>query len=656
MATFSEVASFSGLASGIRWRDMIDQIIALESRPIIALEQKISLSESRVGAWDAYRAAVQTLNDAVLGLESGDALRVFKASTNVPAGVTSALASVSASATASPGSHLVDVLAVATGERLGSSVFASRSTALGLTGELRVNGKLIQITAGDTLDSIAQRFNTASGGTGGTGVSASILTLGTDQYRLVLTSKDTGAAGIDIVDGAAGVLQGLGFTDGTTTIKSATSNGALGDAFADSTSSVGSLLGFTSAGAGTVTIGGEAVAIDLASDTLDAIALAVNSAATTAGKGFRATVVDDTSSGSALKRLEISGTTSFVDSAHVLEELGIVEGGRGAIAQVVQGEPLTAGDATTPATAATALASLWSDGTAAGVQTGDTLTISGTRGDGSAFGFTYTVAAGDTLQSILDRLNDPVDGLAAGSRTATASVGADGSIVVTDDTGGASRLSLSIVAHNEGGGALDFGAFSTATAGLDREITAGADAELMIDGAYFTSASNSVTDTVPGLSLTVSAVTGTPVTVTVDRDVDTAAAAVKAVVDAYNSLSDYVTTQLTPPAEGGTPNPLYGNSVLRTMRSTLRLAFQGTIASDVANGLTRMQDLGVEIQKDGKFTLDEAKLKAAISADGDAVVRLLGLSGSADAASIQYLFAGDATKSGTYAVDITQAA
>ncbi|MGH7506400.1 MAG: flagellar filament capping protein FliD, partial [Longimicrobiales bacterium] len=91
-------------------------------------------------------------------------------------------------------------------------------------------------------------------------------------------------------------------------------------------------------------------------------------------------------------------------------------------------------------------------------------------------------------------------------------------------------------------------------------------------------------------------------------------------------------------------------------RSTVRLAFQGTIASDVANGLTRMQDLGVEIQKDGKFTLDEAKLKAAISADGGAVVRLLGLSGSADAASIQYLFAGDATKSGTYAIDITQAA
>ena len=92
------------------------------------------------------------------------------------------------------------------------------------------------------------------------------------------------------------------------------------------------------------------------------------------------------------------------------------------------------------------------------------------------------------------------------------------------------------------------------------------------------------------------------------------------------------------------------------MRSSLRLALQGTIASDVANGLVRMQDLGVELQKDGKFTLDEAKLKTAIANDGGAVSRLLGLHGAADNASLQYLRAGDATKPGTYAIDVTQAA
>ena len=54
----SDVASFSGLASGIQWRDMIDQIMALEARPITALEQKVSLSQARITTWGAFKTAV----------------------------------------------------------------------------------------------------------------------------------------------------------------------------------------------------------------------------------------------------------------------------------------------------------------------------------------------------------------------------------------------------------------------------------------------------------------------------------------------------------------------------------------------------------------------------------------------------------------------
>ena len=45
-------------------------------------------------------------------------------------------------------------------------------------------------------------------------------------------------------------------------------------------------------------------------------------------------------------------------------------------------------------------------------------------------------------------------------------------LVVTDAAGGASQLALSIVAHNEGGGTLDFGDFDLTTFGpqaRDRE-------------------------------------------------------------------------------------------------------------------------------------------------------------------------------------------
>ena len=77
---------------------------------------------------------------------------------------------------------------------------------------------------------MAYTINAANTGETDTGVTASIVSSG-GGYQLVLTSQTTGAAGIDLVDGGAGVAAGLGLTDGQLTIKHATSDGATSDAF-----------------------------------------------------------------------------------------------------------------------------------------------------------------------------------------------------------------------------------------------------------------------------------------------------------------------------------------------------------------------------------------------------------------------------------------
>jgi flagellar hook-associated protein 2 len=651
------IASFSGLASGIQWNDLIDEIIKVESRPILRLQERISLSRQRAHSWSDFESRVRQLSEAVRGLESGASLRVFRATiAGLSSGVASPLASVSAGPSATPGSHTVRVLSLAASEKLGSGVFGSRSEALGIAGELRVNGVQLRLDANDTLDSIARRINASSGGSSGSGVTASVLTTGPNQFRLILTSSKTGAAGIDLVDGATGALGQLGFTGGSATIKHATSSGAQSDAFASASTAVGALLGFASAPSGAVTIGTLAVNLDLAAMSLDDVAGEINAAASAAGKAITATVVEETVNGVTKHQLDIRGTTSFGDANHVLEALGVVRAGRDAIAQVLQGGALTAGNANTPASATTALADLWVGGAAAGAQVGDTLTLGGTRGDGSTFSIDYTIGAGDTVGDLLGRLNSAADGLQAGSRTATASI-SDGRITVTDAVGGTSRLSLSIVAHNEGGGRLDFGAFGASTLGIARQITAGADAEVEIDGSYFRRSANVITDAVPGLTFNFGvADPNVPVTVNVERDADAAADAIKSVVAAYNALTEFVSTQLAPPPQGGTPQPLYGDGVLRSMRSTLRLAMQATVAPGIANELTRFGDIGIELQRDGKFTVNDARLRNALATDGEAVTRLLGLHGSSDNAALSYSFATDATKPGAYAVHVTQPA
>jgi hypothetical protein len=63
--------------------------------------------------------------------------------------------------------------------------FASRTTGLGLAGELRVADTRIEIQAGDSLDDVARHFNEV---VAATGVTASVLATGSGTYRLILAA------------------------------------------------------------------------------------------------------------------------------------------------------------------------------------------------------------------------------------------------------------------------------------------------------------------------------------------------------------------------------------------------------------------------------------------------------------------------------------
>jgi flagellar hook-associated protein 2 len=656
------LATISGLASGIQWRDLVDQIIRAESRPIELLRSRISEIEARTKAWSDFSAKVTALRDAARALAAGSGFEAFQATVSgVPAGAQAPL-SVTAGAGAAPGLYRVRVLSLAANEKLGSAVFASRTEALGLDGEFLVNGVVVRVKPTDSLDAIARAINAANGGSSASGVTASVLSVGSGAYRLVLTSDRSGAAGIDLVDGASGVLRSLGFLDPTTTLKHATSNGARSDGFASSTIAVGALLGLTAAPAGDVTFGapgqGFTVTLDLATMSLEQIAGAISAAAAAAGSAVRATVVEETIGRSVVHRLSISGTTSFADANRVLEVLGVLQAGRDAVAQRLEsGNALTDGATGSAATGATRLVDLWIGGSPAQVRVGDTLTITGTRGDGSTFSKTFTVQADSTLDDLLAALNSATDGLKAGGRTATASLSADGRIVVADDAGGDSRLALSIVANNEGGGTLDFGAFSTVELGRARQLAAGADAVIEIDGTRVTRSSNTLTDVIPGLTLTLlSAEPGMAVDVAVTRDTAAMVSAIETFVGAYNSLVDFVKDQLTPPPSGGSSKPLASDATLRGIHGHLFQAMETRLAAGIAGTFTRLADIGITIGRDARYVVDKNALTAAVESNPVAVQRLLGLSVEATGALLTSATAGDRTRPGTYAVTITQAA
>ncbi len=640
------VASFSGLASGVQWQDLIDQIIQVESRPQQILQQRITATQTRSAAWLDFRTKLGTFQKAAAALAEDTALDVFSTA------VSGSGFTASASSEASPGSYAIDVRRLATAEKLGSDVFADSTAALGKTGEFWINGVRVAVDASDGLSDVAYSINAANTGTGATHVSASVVRSGAG-YQLVLTSQRTGAEGIDLVDGYPGPLDFLGFTDGSASIKHATTAGATSDDFATRSTGVATLLGMTGGASSDVTIAGQTFTLDLSAG-LDQLAADIN-----AGVGRDvAAVVSDTVDGETVYRLDLEGTTDFADvgGGVALRALGVLEGGRGAVAQTVTSGAALAVSGGAAATAGTDLTALFIGGSATATQPGDTFTVAGTKPDGSAFTLDLEVVASGgaptragytgvtTLDDVLTRLN----GAGGFDGAATADV-AGGRIVVTDAATGASRLGLSIVAHNEGGGALDFGAFGTTAVGRAREIVSGQDAEVVVDGAYATSATNRLADTIPGVSVSLTSVGAG--TITVSRDADAVVKDVKAMVDGYNAVAGFVTAQFT--GGEGSNKPLSGDSTLRSMRGRLLSAMQTVLHTGVAGSWSRLGDLGIAVQKDGTFAFDEARLRGALETDPQALSRLFGDYGAATGAGLSYITAGEATASGTYAVAMT---
>jgi flagellar hook-associated protein 2 len=604
------IASFSGLASGIQWRDMVDQIMRLEEqRQLAPLQRQVRLQESRVSAWGSYKSVVSNLAAAMKKLQDGAAFGAYSAAVGTSPTTSHTLLSASASSSAAPGSYKVEVAELARAEKLSGGVFSDSAADLALAGEFVINGRRVEIVSGDSLNTVRDKINAANSGTSPSGVTATVLSTSSGSHRLVLTSDHTGSAGIDLSDSSNGVLKSLGFLDGTTSANLATDGRSQTHRLSSTTAAIATALGVSVyPPPSTIAVGGKSITVDLSVDSLAAIVTKIESA------GGTAETVSETVNGTTQYRLKADGAVSAsdADGERVLELLGFKQGGRSAVKQVVESGSALSDTTGATATTATALTDL-----SGGVTVGDTFTIKGTRGDGSAVNLAYTVGAGDTIQSVLDRLNDTTDGFGAGSRAATVSF-AGGKFQVADSQAGDSQLSFSIVANNEGGGSLHFGTSRTATVGRLREMTGGSDAKVRIDGVLLTRQSNTVSDAISGVTLNLlQAEAGTEVDLSITRDQESTTKDVQAFIDAYNKVRSFVDGQ-----NAGTGKPLDGSSTLRTSMRSFTDVILTEVGSSTPTIFTRLTLVGISLTQTGNLELNASAFKDALAANPDDVKAL----------------------------------
>ena len=309
----SQGISFSGLGSGLDTDSIIEQLVAVERRPIELIQNRQIRLEQQKGVVQEINTKLLSLKGTVDKLNSNDLFSIVNASSNDGDRVR-----VDATNEAAAGTFSIEVLNLAQARSLSSRSFSSLSEDLDLNGDLVINGKGIEISSTDDLIDIQDAINTAN-----VGVSAQILTVDSGDNRLILSAKEVGKEGFDIKDASStNLLQALGFTSGETYAKNSFVSGGRSERFLSDSQAIGRLLSLGSPPSGTVTVGDKEVAIDLTIDSLNAIRDKINSELPS---GVNAEVVSMDEGGLTRYKLEINGTTNLIDSSGILATIGIID-------------------------------------------------------------------------------------------------------------------------------------------------------------------------------------------------------------------------------------------------------------------------------------------------------------------------------------------
>jgi flagellar hook-associated protein 2 len=645
MATSTNL--ISGLSSGFDWQGMITQLMAVEHQSVDLVTTRKTDQESKLTEWQGVNTKLLTLKTAAQAINSTNSFKLFSATTaSNTATAAKDIFTIATDTNASAGTYNIKVKNLAEAEKISSKGYAGTDTALSLTGDILISGKVVNIASSDSLASIKDKINAVNTGSNASNVTATIVSHSTTDHHLVLSSDVTGVAGIQILDASStNLLQNLGFISASTTVKNTTSNGAKSDLFTDSNSAIGTLLGLSAApGATSVTIGGNEVSIDLSSQSLTTIADNID-----ALPGISASVVPEDVNGTTKYRIDISGTTSFSDTDNVLQALGVVKGNYSTVAEVLTGATANTTDGTTAISAVTQ----WDQIYGANVQTGTSFTMTGKENDGTAVSGGFTIS--DTTGTVGELLTYIQNNLFGGA--VTAAIDSAGKIQITDKATGDSRLELNLITNNPAGGSLNFGTVTSTTEGRAMQINAGEDAEINLDNVMLTRSSNTISDVIEGATLNlVGASSDSTVTLKIERDLSSVKTKIKALVDAFNPIMQYINTQFSYDEKTQTTGGiLFGDGTLSSVKSDLINTVTKTVTGASAD-FNRLALIGIAFDDSSNLVIDDTKLTNALKTNFDDVLKLFAAYGTADNPLIQYVSHTDNTQGGAYAVDVTQAA
>jgi flagellar hook-associated protein 2 len=226
---------------------------------------------------------------------------------------------------------------------------------------------------------------------------------------------------------------------------------------------------------------------------------------------------------------------------------------------------------------------------------------------------TMVLSVGGTDYPItIDGTNDNMFGLAtainatgSGVQASVITDGGGARIVLKGQTGDQQSFSIAATSGDPG---LQRFTYSSGTGGMTLAQVA-QDARFLIDGIPYTRPTNSVSDVVPGIVLTLKkAAPGVPVTLSGSRPTELLRQTLGDFVAVFNTLKrDIATARVATGGDGG----------LRTLDLRLSALVSKSVTSDPA--VNSLSDIGISTNRDGSLSLNTVRLEEALRNNPDAV-------------------------------------
>lgn len=222
-------------------------------------------------------------------------------------------------------------------------------------------------------------------------------------------------------------------------------------------------------------------------------------------------------------------------------------------------------------------------------------------------GVDITVSDTDTLASLRDKIN--AAGAGVNATVVTDATGAR-LVYTSSSTGTDNGFRITATPASGAGADLSTVAFDPPTSTATTLTQAAANAAATINGLSVSSASNTLTDVIQGLTLTLAKEGTAPVQITVAQDTASTKTLIQGFVTAYNSLATTLASDIKYDSTTSTAGILQGDSTAVSLQRQVRNML--TASNGASSVFSTLSQAGLEMQADGTLKINDSKLASAM--------------------------------------------